>query len=213
MFAELLAHPGVEEVVELRGPFGFMAYHGGSLEEATDVIARAAAEASGASYYGVHQPADLQWHIPSTLIDPAESSALAAFLDHVDEVITVHGYGRDGWWARLLVGGGNRPLAEHLGDHLRRRGRHRPRGHPTRAPGPPPSQPGQRRPPGWRATGATAAGAGHQPALLGLGGPGPQPAHAGRGRRPRGHRGHLAGLSRSAVGRAPRSALRGRGAR
>ena len=110
MFAELLAHPGVEEVVELRGSFGFMAYHGGSLEEATDVIAQAAAEASGASYYGVHQPADLQWHIPSTQIDPAESSALAAFLDHVDEVITVHGYGRDGWWARLLVGGGNRPL-------------------------------------------------------------------------------------------------------
>ena len=98
MFAELLAHPGVEEIVELRGSFGFMAYHGGSLEEATDVIAQAAAEASGASYYGVHQPADLQWHIPSTQIDPTESSALAAFLDHVDEVITVHGYGRDGWW-------------------------------------------------------------------------------------------------------------------
>lgn len=119
MFAELLAHPGVEEVVDLRGSFGFMAYHGGSLEEATDVIARAAAEAAGASYYGVHQPADLQWHIPSTLIDPAESDALAAFLDHVDAVITVHGYGRDGWWARLLVGGGNRPLAERLGGHLR----------------------------------------------------------------------------------------------
>jgi phage replication-related protein YjqB (UPF0714/DUF867 family) len=121
MFAELLAHPGVEEVVTLRGAFGFMAYHGGSLEEATDVIAQAAAEQVGASYYGVHQPADLQWHIPSTQIDPAESPALASFLGHVEEVITVHGYGREGYWARLLVGGTNRPLAEHLGGHLRRR--------------------------------------------------------------------------------------------
>ena len=70
-FAELLAQPGVAEVSTLRGRFGFMAYHGGSLEEATDVIASAAAEASGASYYGVHQPADLQWHIPSILIETA----------------------------------------------------------------------------------------------------------------------------------------------
>jgi len=120
-FAELLAQPGVEEVSVLRSRFGFMAYHGGSLEEATDVIASAAAEAAGASYYGVHQPTDLQWHIPSILIEPASSPALAAFLDHVDQVITVHGYGRDGYWATLLVGGGHRPLAEHLAGHLRHR--------------------------------------------------------------------------------------------
>jgi phage replication-related protein YjqB (UPF0714/DUF867 family) len=120
-FAELLAQPGVEEVSALRGRFGFMAYHGGSLEEATDVIASAAAEAAGASYYGVHQPADLQWHIPSVVSGPAASPALAAFLDHVDQVITVHGYGRDGYWATLLVGGGHRPLAEHLAGHLRHR--------------------------------------------------------------------------------------------
>ena len=51
-FAELLAQPGVEEVCELRSQFGFMAFHGGALEAMTDVIARAAADASGASYYG-----------------------------------------------------------------------------------------------------------------------------------------------------------------
>jgi phage replication-related protein YjqB (UPF0714/DUF867 family) len=119
-FGELLAHPGVEEVCQLRGRFGFMAFHGGSLEEMTDVIARAAAERAGASYYGVHQPPDLQWHIPSTQIDPAVSPVLGVFLDHVDVVVTVHGYGREGLWAALLVGGGNRALAAHLGDHLRR---------------------------------------------------------------------------------------------
>jgi phage replication-related protein YjqB (UPF0714/DUF867 family) len=121
MFADLLAHPGVEEVVALRSRFGFMAYHGGSLEEATDVIARAAAERSGASYYGVHQPPELQWHVPSTLVDPAASPTLAAFLDHVDHVVTVHGYGRDGLWTALLVGGQDRPLAEHVGSRLRQR--------------------------------------------------------------------------------------------
>ena len=43
-FADLLTAPGVEEVAELRGPLGFMAYHGGALEAMTDVIAAAAAE-------------------------------------------------------------------------------------------------------------------------------------------------------------------------
>lgn len=119
MFGELLAHPGVEEVCELRGRFGFMAYHGGSLEEMTDVVARRAAEQSGASYYGVHQPADLQWHIPSVRIDPADSPALTAFLDHVEVVVTVHGYGRAGLWTSLLLGGQNRSLATHVGRRLR----------------------------------------------------------------------------------------------
>lgn len=118
-FAELLATPGVEEVCELRGRFGFMAYHGGALEEMTDVIARAAAERSGASYYGVHQPKGMEWHIPSIKVTPDASEALAEYLDHVDVVVTVHGYGRWGLFATLLLGGGNRELAEHVGTHLR----------------------------------------------------------------------------------------------
>jgi phage replication-related protein YjqB (UPF0714/DUF867 family) len=120
MFAELLAHPGVEEVVELHGRFGFMAFHGGRLEEMTDVIALAAARACGASYYGVHHPADLSWHIPSHRVDPAASPRLSAFLDHVHVVVTVHGYGRQGFWTSLLLGGSNRTLATHVGSHLRR---------------------------------------------------------------------------------------------
>lgn len=119
LFAQLLAHPGVDEVCEFRGRFGFMAYHGGSLEVATDVIASRAAERAGASYYGVHQPADLQWHIPSTKVRPEESPTLAAFLEHVDLVVTVHGFGRQNFFTSLLLGGRNRHLAEHLGGHLR----------------------------------------------------------------------------------------------
>ena len=77
MFDELLAHEGVEEIVELRSTFGFMAYHGGSLEEVTDVVATAAAEKAGASLYAVVQPPDFRWHIPSTEVRPEHSAALA----------------------------------------------------------------------------------------------------------------------------------------
>ena len=118
LFAELLAHDGVEEDLALRSPFGIMAFHGGSLEEVTDVIAAAAAERGGASYYGVRLPEDLQWHLPSAEVDPTQSSRLAAFLDHVEVVITVHGYGREGRWTDLLAGGGNRDLARAIGAEL-----------------------------------------------------------------------------------------------
>lgn len=119
MLAKLLASPGVREECHLRSRFGFMAFHGGSLEEMTDVIAADAAERSGASYYGVLQPHDLQWHIPSHKVSPAASPALARFVDHVDVVVTVHGYGREGMFTSLLLGGRNRVLADHLGSHLR----------------------------------------------------------------------------------------------
>lgn len=118
-FRDLLDTEGVEEVAELRGPVGFMAFHGGSLEEMTDVIARAAAAECGASYYGVHQPPDFNWHIPSHKVSPAESSTLRSFIDHVEVVITIHGYGRHGMWTTLLLGGQNRDLAEHVALHLR----------------------------------------------------------------------------------------------
>jgi phage replication-related protein YjqB (UPF0714/DUF867 family) len=118
MFAELLAHAGVREIAHLRSTFGFMAFHGGSLEKGTDEIAAAAAEAAGASLYAVVQPPDLRWHIPSAEIDPAASAALAGFLDHVDTVVAVHGYGRPGMFTTILLGGGNRDLAGVARVHL-----------------------------------------------------------------------------------------------
>ncbi|MEI8238142.1 MAG: poly-gamma-glutamate hydrolase family protein [Actinomycetota bacterium] len=118
-FRDLLATSGVREECVLRGRVGFMAYHGGALEEMTDVIASAAADAADASYYGVLQPDDLKWHIPSHRVSPDESPALQRFIDHVDVVVTVHGFGRDGMWTTLLLGGQNRLLAHHVADHLR----------------------------------------------------------------------------------------------
>ncbi|MCU1400874.1 MAG: hypothetical protein JWN62_3983 [Acidimicrobiales bacterium] len=121
MLAELLASPGVREECELRSAFGFMAFHGGSLEEMTDVIAAEAARRSGASYYGLLQPEDLQWHIPSHKLSPADSPTMQSFIDHVDVVVTVHGFGREHLFTSLLLGGRNRALASHLAGFLRQR--------------------------------------------------------------------------------------------
>jgi phage replication-related protein YjqB (UPF0714/DUF867 family) len=118
-FAELLAEPGVEEVLELRSSFGFLAFHGGSLERTTDVVAAEAARRSGSSLYAVIQPDGLRLHLPSTEVRPDESPSLAVFLRHVRVAVAVHGYGREGSWTRLLLGGSNRSLARHLGRHLR----------------------------------------------------------------------------------------------
>jgi phage replication-related protein YjqB (UPF0714/DUF867 family) len=118
-FADVLADPGVVEACELRGRLGFMAYHGGDLEAMTDVIAADAAARSGASYYGVRHPPGWTLHLPSAEIDPRHSSALAAFLDHVDVVVTVHGFGRRSLMTALLLGGRNRALARHVAGHLR----------------------------------------------------------------------------------------------
>lgn len=118
-FAEVLAMPGVREETELRGRVGLMAYHGGGLEEMTDVIARTTAEAAGASYYGVVHPPGWDLHVPSTRVTPDDSTELAGFLDHVDTVITVHGFGRRSLLTAILLGGRNRELAGHVAGHLR----------------------------------------------------------------------------------------------
>lgn len=118
-FADLLAHPGVSEEMTLGSRVGVMAYHGGNLEVGTDLIADAVAERIGASRYVVRQPDDLRWHIPSRHFRPEHSEHLASFLDHVDHVVTLHGYGRRTMFTTVLLGGRNRALARHVADHLR----------------------------------------------------------------------------------------------
>ncbi|QYG95730.1 hypothetical protein HC251_23475 [Iamia sp. SCSIO 61187] len=95
-----------------------MAFHGGQLEEVTDVVASLAATLAGASYYAILHPADAP-HLPSSGFGRDSSPRLARFLDHVEVVVTVHGYGRVGMWTSLLAGGSNRVLAAHLATHVR----------------------------------------------------------------------------------------------
>src|SRR6195952_960448 len=85
----------------------------------TDVIGRDAAERSGSSFYAVCQPPGLDWHIPSHRVSPEQSPAMAAFVEHVDVVVTVHGFGRRGLFTSLLLGGQNRDPSEHCGTALR----------------------------------------------------------------------------------------------
>jgi phage replication-related protein YjqB (UPF0714/DUF867 family) len=118
---ELLATAGVEEYLETRATFGFCALHGG-LEAGTFEVAREAAEHAGASFYAVRQPDDLHWHIPSHRYDPVVSTKLQQFVQHVDIVISVHGFGglrdADDRWTTALLGGTNRELAHELGNNL-----------------------------------------------------------------------------------------------
>lgn len=114
-FAELLTKPTVTEEISLRSRIGFMAFHGGMLEKVTDVVAREAAEQCGASFYGVIQSDnDDVNHLPSTTVCPTASPVLAEFLDHVELVIAMHGYGRDHLRHTVLLGGRNREFAAHI---------------------------------------------------------------------------------------------------
>jgi phage replication-related protein YjqB (UPF0714/DUF867 family) len=122
LLGRLLATPGVQERCSLGSSFGFLALHGG-LEAGTAEIAQAAAAASNASIYAVVQPDDVRWHVPSHAFDPSHSDALVAFLEHVDVVVSVHGFGglrgSDERWVTGLLGGSNRALAAELAGRLR----------------------------------------------------------------------------------------------
>lgn len=117
MFAELLAHPGVEERVVLSGPVGFMALHGG-IEAGSFEVAFAAARRAQAGLYAVVVPEDLWWHVPSVEFTPSASAHLARFVETVSLVFSIHGYGREGWGNTVLLGGGNRRVAAVLADAL-----------------------------------------------------------------------------------------------
>lgn len=116
--SELLADPAVIEDSVLRSRFGFLAIHGGGLEQMTDVIGTRAADAAGASVYVVRHPDQYPHHLPSARYLAEESERLAEFLAHVEVAVSLHGYGRIGRSTELLAGGRHRSLAAHVADHL-----------------------------------------------------------------------------------------------
>src|SRR5258708_35785219 len=103
--SELLSDPAVIEDSALRSRFGFLAIHGGGLEQMTDVIAERAAEAAGASVYVLRHPDNYPHHLSSALYRPQESERLAEIGDHVQVAASLHGYGRSGRSTELLAGG------------------------------------------------------------------------------------------------------------
>ncbi len=118
-FAELLAHPEVVEELELRSPVGFLALHGG-LEPGTAEIARERGGPGGSVVLHGEPASRAHVHVPSVDADPEEAPRLAAFLDHVRTVISVHGYYRPLERPQsVLVGGANRALVTALAAELR----------------------------------------------------------------------------------------------
>jgi phage replication-related protein YjqB (UPF0714/DUF867 family) len=84
----------------------------------TDVIAERAADGAAASVYALRHPDHYPHHLSSALYLAQESQRLTEFLDHVDVVVSLHGYGRIGRSTQLLAGGRNRELAKHLARHV-----------------------------------------------------------------------------------------------
>lgn len=119
MATNLLETSDAYEELEIRSEIGLMAYHGGTLEKATDAIARETAELCGASYYGLIQTNDDPLHFPSTKLFEYASENLNVFFQHVRVVITIHGYGREHLFHSVLLGGRNRALASHLASFLK----------------------------------------------------------------------------------------------
>ena len=119
MATSLLETSDAYEELEIRSEVGLMAYHGGTLEKATDAIARETAELCGASYYGLIQTNDDPLHFPSTKLFEYASENLNIFFQHVRVVITIHGYGREHLFHSVLLGGRNRALASHLASFLK----------------------------------------------------------------------------------------------
>ena len=119
MATSLLETSDAYEELEIRSEVGLMAYHGGTLEKATDAIARETAELCGASYYGLIQTNADPLHFPSTKLFEYASENLNIFFQHVRVVITIHGYGREHLFHSVLLGGRNRALASHLASFLK----------------------------------------------------------------------------------------------
>ena len=119
MATRILETSDAYEELEIRSKVGLMAYHGGTLEKATDAIARETAALCGASYYGLIQTNDDPLHFPSTKLFDYGSENLNVFFQHVRVVITIHGYGREHLFHSVLLGGRNRALASHLASFLK----------------------------------------------------------------------------------------------
>ena len=117
--SELLADPGVIEDSTLRSRFGFMAIHGGGLEQMTDVIAERAADAAGASVYVLRHPEHYPHHLAVGAVprrrSPSGWQSSSTMSTSRCRCTATAGSGRS---TQLLAGGRNRELAAHLARHV-----------------------------------------------------------------------------------------------
>ena len=116
--SELLADPAVIELKPVAIPVRLPGHPRRRSGADDGRHRRAAADAAGASVYLLRHPRAIRTIYRRPAISPQASARLSEFLEHVDVVVSVHGYGRIGRSTQLLAGGGNRALAQHLARHI-----------------------------------------------------------------------------------------------
>jgi len=96
----------IQEYLQLAGPIGIIAIHGGGIEPGTEEIARFVADRSGASLYvyaGRRSKGNILLHQASHCVNIEERPLVVRFLNHVNTAISIHGHGREK--NRIYVGG------------------------------------------------------------------------------------------------------------
>lgn len=103
----------VHEYLQLGGPLGLMAIHGGGIEPGTEEIAGFVAHHSGASLYvyaGRRSGGNLSLHRPSHDGKIEGRALFIQFLNHVKTAISIHGHGRG--QNRVYVGGLHKSMVQ-----------------------------------------------------------------------------------------------------
>jgi phage replication-related protein YjqB (UPF0714/DUF867 family) len=106
---------GASELIQVAGPVGILALHGGGIEPGTGALARLVARDTGASLYvyaGRLRRGNLGLHRPSSYDDSELTTALRRFLGHVQLALSIHGHGRAE--ETVFLGGLNETLAARL---------------------------------------------------------------------------------------------------
>jgi len=106
---------GASELIQVAGPVGILALHGGRIEPGTEALARLVARDTGASLYvyaGRLRRGNLGLHRPSSYDDSESTTALRRFLGHVQLAVSIHGHGRAE--ETVFLGGLNETLAARL---------------------------------------------------------------------------------------------------
>jgi phage replication-related protein YjqB (UPF0714/DUF867 family) len=127
-FQNVLSDPAVREVYLPGGPVGIFAPHGGGIEPGTEEIARAVAQATGATLYvlSAKRPtANAALHVTCTKMKPGVSQKLDAALKACRVAIGIHGHGRTKDGGAIYVSGlaaeavklCSESLRNALGDH------------------------------------------------------------------------------------------------
>ncbi|MGV9544125.1 poly-gamma-glutamate hydrolase family protein [Nocardia beijingensis] len=114
----MLAESRIE--VDLDGPVGFLALHGGIESGTASLALRAASRVGGSALIVRQQSNDTRLHVSSNEFAPELFPQLRLILDHCPVIVSLHGHNRRAFAHHVMVGGQNRVLAGEMASCLRR---------------------------------------------------------------------------------------------